>query len=265
MMKGSNTIFLLVISFLIHNNIFSQSRYVNEGITLYSFYYENDKNNDYVDTRTRLDYKIWFKDSLVIYECKTLFGNSIITDDGEMTRTESHDVTHYTLLNITNMTGQDYKTFTDTSQPFCNFKLDSLDFISWKFYNSSGLHKLHEPHQKLTDTIIKNRVYSRLKYIDKIDTLINEYVYYVEENSPKSIFHINASIDNSLPNANVTRLDLKGDQKSPAKIILEFRIMQQGLNEIEKSIFNTWGKNAAETKLPVFNNLERLKFFGLIE
>jgi hypothetical protein len=156
------------------------------------------------------------------------------------------------------MNCQDYSNFSDTALPYKNYHLKPGESPSVVFYGHKKKRNISDSSVNLPDTIIQSKVLKRIKMVHIYDSTSYEYVYYIDCNIKKNIFHINISIDEMFPDCQVTKSELRANLHTNLKNIFEFNMLKQRLSSTEEKIFDKWGKNAILTKLPLVDFLESL-------
>lgn len=225
----------------------------NERVVEYRQFVLNAKDVSHVLPVSELNNMIWFKDSTVIYEIKAIFTDEY---NGKSTRTV-YQTYKYTFLDLRNMLCQDYYSLNDTAMPFSNYKLKQNEAVAWQFYSSKKERDLSKTINKLADSVIDGHNYKRVRTEHIFGDDHFEYEYFIDCDFPKSIFHINNTLEEKYPNCSVVRADLV-DLNSNERKIFEFKINQQYLDTPMSKIFTKWEKNAKELKMPIssFNDVQ---------
>ncbi len=241
--------------FLIFNTIFilffftsySQKRYQKEGLLIH---YTNLNSKEMKENR------IWFKDSVIIYEMNV--NNSIEYDsDTGRVHKSSYDVYKYTYLDLRTLKCQDYTYFSDTATVVCNYHLKPDEGIGcWDFYSDNSKHNITDnlPLNRIPDTTIDKQNFYRMKVIDTFGFI---FIYYFNCNIKKNIFSFNKLLDNRDPGCIITRIEIIDSKSVFPKTVFEYKIVEEKLNCEENKIFKKWERNASETKLPV-NSLKEV-------
>lgn len=232
--------------FLIYSNCISQ--HLSEGII------NCINHNDFPQPSSIHDYeyKIWFKDSCVIYERKMFISSETQYSDTTIINSDTYEVFKYTYLDLRNLHCQDYYNLNDTAKPFCNYFLKPDQIIVWQFYAEKKNQDITEKMIDIGDTVIQHQHFKRIKTVNKYGTSGDEYVFFQNCNNPLNIFHINKTLDEKFPHCPVTRSELI-DSNSVVKVSFEFRIVESSLSDGQKKIFLNWGENAKKSYLPLLS------------
>lgn len=234
---------------------------VKEGLLSQYRYFSNISDSSKLPMADHTESKIWFMDSCVIYEMKVLRNLTNNTDSGVF-KFQSYDLYKFTYLDLRNLTCQDYYHFSDTALPVANYRLKPEETLNWNFYAKGRETDLAGDKLTMTDTVIQNKDFKRLRFQRSANGYTDESIYCIDCNAKQNIFHINRSIDEMFPDCKVVRLETRGDIKDSLKWIFEANVVREILTPAERSIFSKWGKNASETKLPLINLGEVMARYG---
>lgn len=228
--------------------------YQKQGIVSWHVYFINVEDSTQLPFNN-LESKIWFKDSCVIFEMKELRMTENTTSKGSVVK-RSFDLFKYSYLDLRTMKCQDYSNFSDTAMPFNNYQLEQGESPSVVFYANKRKIEISDSSINMTDTTIQNKVLKRIKMVHIYDSTSYEYVYYIDCNIKKNIFHINISIDEMFPGCQVIKSESRANLNTNLKNIFEFNMLKQKLSSTEAKIFDKWQRNAIQTKLPLVDYLE---------
>lgn len=205
--------------------------------------------------------RIWFKDSCIIVERKLINeteNNEVVDSIVKRVYRVSYDVMGYTYVNLQTKSGQNYFNFSDTALPVGNFILEDkeLDFVV-NFNRKKDLDIKGELTQ-LPDTIENNILYKRILVTRNTGSDTAECLNCLDCQSPKTIFHLNSTLDEMYPGCRVVKGIFWAHQAYvysgiPLKWVTEFRIIQKKLSSNENKIFKQWRKNAALSSLPIIS------------
>lgn len=223
--------------------------------------------------------KAWFRDSCVILEKRVI--NTQSYDSGNVRIDRSfYDINGYIYLDLKTKRGQYYFNFSDTAQPLYNFILD-LRQIGFLGYGDLRFNKnkpgIEEKFYQLPDTVENSKLYKRFLYMtinsNAKDT--NNFVCYLDCESPKSIFHYEISLGKKYTKCSYVRVvgwsqNFPPNSGRPLKMVHDINVTSHKLAPEENQIFNQWERNAASTLLPLISedsvNQESLKrYFNLQE
>ena len=253
MKKYSVCLIITFINMLLLNTLsFSQSQ--SEGLLKYSTYDISINNLTKEEFIEHLEWtNIWFKDSCVIYELRINLETNNQTKDGYVVK-KSYPIWRYIYLDLKTMICQDYFNFKDTAMPLFNYSLKSNDTLSiWRFFSPSARSDTLPGVFTMQDTVLKNKIFKRVKVLYKYYPQLNYYVvYYFDCNAKKNIFHLNRTLSGMYPNCKANRMDFF-DSTGNVMIRTEYEIIKTKLNNEEERIFKQWNKNARKTKLPLLS------------
>lgn len=204
--------------------------------------------------------KAWFRDSCVILEKRVI--NTQSYDSGNVRINRSfYDLNGYTYLDLKTKRGQYYLNFSDTALPLYNFIIDlrQIDFLGYgdlRFgKNKPGVE---EKFYKLPDTVENGKLYKRFLYMTLYSNAkdTNNYVCYLDCESPKSIFHYDISLGKKYTNCQYVKVvswspNFPPNSSRPLRWVSDINITSSKLAPKEKQVFNQWKRNATLTILPV--------------
>jgi len=233
----------------------AHSQYQTEGIVKYTWsrIHTNDSTNKEKILWSEWS-RIWFKDSSVIYEMRINYQTSDQTAHGTTVVKKSYPVWRYVYLDLRTMICQDYQTFKDTATPFCNYSIKLSDAISiWKFFAPKSDRDTTPGVSTLSDTIIGNSKFKRIKVLYKYHAQTGDYlIYYLNCNTIPNMFHLNRSLNEMFPGCKATRQDLL-DRNNKVTGRTEYNILSDKLTDAEENVFRHWRDNAVKTKLPLLS------------
>lgn len=245
----------LYVFFFISCNSVLQIR--NGVATKTSFYV--DKGNQAETLRegpTR--HRIYFLDSMVIYEQTTLEFHSSTTDTG-IVQVSARRLRKYTYMDLRTYFCQDYYDFSDTAKPKLSYKVDKKDIVSWNFY-ADRYKELGDEMRELSDTVMADKEYKRILISLNHPEGKEYYIYYLDCKFPKTIFHVNKSLEEKYVGCVPVRVEFPIDSINGRNFIAsEFKIERTGLSEFEKKVFKAWEKNAKDNNLPTSSYQESHK------
>lgn len=219
---------------------------IREGIIGWSRYFIKSKPELLLPMPDNLSGNIWFQDSVVIYEVKSLIIVANHTDTGVI-RKESFETYKYTFLDIRNLICQDYYYFSDTATPICTYKLRPEEMVVWNFYSIIKSTRRNEKSSVLPDTIISNKSYKRVCIINT--EVGYQTTYYLDCSSQENIFHLNPQLDLIYPGCKSVRSEFR-DRDDPLTSVTEINIVSESLSSSERAVIAKWQKNAQNNKLP---------------
>ena len=203
--------------------------------------------------------KIWFKDSAVIYEFRVEMNAYGSLAEGRIVKS-GYPVSSYFYLDLRTMMCQQYDNFSDTATAMYHIALKKQDAVPfWRFYHS-GNAPLDNPVEiaALPDTTINNILYKRIKIPYKKNPRESSYsIYYLQCNAPKNIFHMSPGLEKLYPGCKAYRSEFVYVEKPVTKVgkqipwVFEYKIIRNTLSKTEENIFEKWGQNAKNTRLPV--------------
>jgi len=245
-----NCKFLLITFSILFTSLFCScqiTKYVNQGIVRQHAYFLNVDSESALPFPDSLDSRIWFLDSTVVYEIKMY--HNYIENQGEESRSFGY-WKHYkfSFLDLKTMRCQDYWTFSDTASPICSYKLGEDESFGWRFYSSKKITDTSGKIYELEDTVIKSKIYKRIKVLNADSANGFEYVYYFDCNRAKSIFHLNASLKDYFPDCKTIRFDLRGNLTLPLTRVMEWEFETQKLFPKELRVLKKWSENMKNSK-----------------
>ena len=191
---------------------------------------------------------VWFRDSVAIHE-----GKMFIHADFDSFQLEGYELYKYSFNNLRNSICQDYHSFTDTASVICSYQLKPGDATGWYTYTSRDNSPI-ENFQVISDTIIDGNLYKRVKYTSKIESsnyLSEEYYYLSNKMLKSNLFIVHRGIEAMLPGYTICRVVLNLVRPDTILQTTDFKILRNWLTVEERKIFEKWGANALETKLPL--------------
>lgn len=230
----------------------------------------NEISKGIFDTFYLKSSKIWFLDSMVIYELKVVEQ----PPDGQEQVGYTYPVFKYTFHDLRTMRCQDYFSFTDTASVQCNYQLTNTETVLYRFWKYEP--PFEEMYFDLGDTMIGNR---KVKMIEKRKAIfsIDNYniagkdytehnngyreILYIECGVPDNIFHINYKAEQRYPNCKVVRRD-GCDLQNNSRRCTENMIITSKLTENERAVFKQWSENARTTKVPAIKYTESFQRCG---
>lgn len=186
--------------------------------------------------------KVWFKDSFAIEEVTSL---SIHEDEYNVT-TISNTVLYYRFTNLKTRNSYHYLSFTDTAAIDTKFSLDDTarTIGGWGFKSSKHYSYKGQP-QILSDTILKDVTYKRVKVMMGTEMLPQAIVYYCRCDKRNSFFNYNmliSEISGCPATMQENYTPLKDDLSYSSEIIF----LADSLTEKEKKVFEAWQRNEVE-------------------
>ena len=222
------------------------TKFVNQGIVRQQVYFLNADSESSLPFPDSMDNRIWFLDSTVVYEIKMY--HNYIDKQGEKNRNFGYWKDYkFSFLDLKTMRCQDYRTFSDTASPICSYKIGEDESFGWRFYSSKKTTDTAGKINELEDTVINSKIYKRIQVLNVDSANGYEYVYYFDCNSPKSIFHLNKSLDDYFPDCQTIRFDLRGNLTLPLTQVMEWKFETQKLFPIELRVLKKWSENMKNT------------------
>lgn len=228
----------------------------------------NEISKGIFDTVYLKSSKIWFLDSMVIYELKTVEQ----PPDGQEQIGYTYPVFKYTFHDLRTMRCQDYFSFTDTANVQCNYQLKDTEAVLYRFWKYEPPYE--EMYFDLGDTSIGNRKVKMVENrrgsfsIDNYDISVKDYtaynngyseILYIECGVPDNVFHIDYIAEQRYPNCKVVRRDVC-DLQSNSRRCTENTLIANKLTENERTVFIQWAKNAKETQVPLIDFIDAILY-----
>jgi hypothetical protein len=219
----------------------------NCGMIKYSMKNYNPRIHDYImDETFWQNPRIWYKDSLAIEEIKQMS-----TDEdpfGNETKTVS--IRHFTFIDIKTRSLYDYTSFSDTAKLIRKYtQSDSIPVPGgWTFYGEAKELSGFEPPENLSDTMIDNVLYKRVKliYINPTsqEKIREESIAYFRCDIKNIMFSLvkNISKKNGCPC--VRKDQIPTSLKNPVAVSLQIEFVANKLTPEELKVFDAWEKNA---------------------
>lgn len=188
-------------------------------------------------------FKIWYNGNLTIQEIIQTDFNT----DTSGRQTMKQYVKHYLYINRETRSFYQYSTLSDTATISKSYKQpDSIRVDGgWNFYHPMSIDFIGNP-ETLTDTIVNDILYSRIKYFRKQGKHEFFSVVYFRCDLPNSMFSIFKPVEQGCPSVKV--LDYSNDI-SALSGFSEIHFLANQLTADEIKIFDAWKKN--EKKYPV--------------
>ncbi len=187
-----------------------------------------------------------FEDSTVIYEIYEQYSET----RNDTLIAEGNRLAYYTILDLPTMHAQDYFLFSEDSEPVTDYNLNENEFISWGAFKKNIKPDKHvDSLIKTTDTVIDGREIKRLWYTLTGPGWQVRLTCGLSCSIPKTIFHLNRSLDDKYPDCQVTYFlyeDLVNGFSTSSKLSL----IRDSLTESEKIVFKKWKSNLANSSLP---------------
>jgi hypothetical protein len=260
MKKNINCFGTLFFVFILYSCV--NKTYLKRGLISQNRYFTNVTDSTILPDFDKLESKIWFSDSCVIFEMKVINDSINYAPKGTL-RKYSYELFKYSYLDLRTLKCQDYLSFSDTALPINNYFLRDSEVLSWRFYSEKRAQDVNGEITSLSDTIVGNRFFKRVKirrFINK-DIGYEYHIFYLDCKAKKTIFHINRTIDEQYPKCQIVSSELWNDYNSVNKEVFEINVLKSNLSSKEKKIFNQWGKNAKQTELPLRRYTEILSEF----
>ncbi len=219
-----------------------QKASINSGVIYLNTKSYNPNVQEYNKEPIFPDLKIWYKDSLVIEQIKLV---NINTDTTQLT-TITHPIDGYVFIDLKSKSFYHYKTFSDTALIINKYtQPDSLPIQGnggWNFYNSRDLKLIGNP-ETLSDTVINNLTYKRVKLFTKIEEDIVIQIGYLECDRKNSFFQLYTNLGKKL-GCPIVRLDDLPSIQNPKAVSVQIDFVSDKLTSNEMKVFNAWEKNA---------------------
>lgn len=190
--------------------------------------------------------KIWFTDSFAIQKINEI---NINTDTANVT-TISYTLVAYRFLDARSGTYYDYKSFSDTAQPFNKgFVYDSLPMdMGWNYLFKNNLPMQADPIF-IGDTTIDNVAYKKVKFTLKyLDPKLNYDIGYFRCDGKGEMFSLEKIYSKKINCTLAKTYNYKGpDFRLVASKELEF--LSESLSGLELNIFEAWKRNVEKPTL----------------
>jgi hypothetical protein len=248
--KNGYAVFSIILTTVILVGCITPRMNHKEGVILHGHKVYDSLHNEIESELFKYDSKIWFRDSTVIYQ---IGRTNINTDeDDKISMSESTD--KFVFLDLRKMIFYDYKTFSDTSKMMRRYTLPDSAIVCWNFYKRKALVPFSNNLIKLSDTVIKNETYSRLKgeysYYENTKMVKMVYTYFTKPVDTKSIFHVDRVFDETFTDCHAMRFEFYN--KGFADIYSTYyEYISNTLTQNEKKIFDQWSKNAGDATIPI--------------
>ncbi len=188
----------------------------------------------------------WFEDSTVIYEIYEQY--SEIRNDTLIA--EGNRLAYYTILDLPTVHAQDYFLFSEDSEPVTDYNLNENEFISWGAFKKNTKPDKHvDSLIQTSDTVIDGRKIKRLWYTLSGPGWQARVTCGLSCSIPKTIFHLNRSLDDKYPDCQVTYF-LSEDLLNGFSTTSKLSVIRDSLTDSEKMVFKKWKANLASTSLP---------------
>ena len=215
------------------------------GIVISKIKFYNPILRKYVRSETfGPDIKVWFKDSTVIV--KTM-GISINRDTNNI-ETRSVYVAYYTYVDLTKMVFYKYANFSDTAKIIVRYteaQSDSVFWnVNWKFYKRNDIAHTG-PIENMSDTIMNNRTYKRLKLTEKPTNDSTDFqatIVYFDCARKGTIFQYDKHLSEQVGCPMVAYNELP-TAKFPRTLSCEIEFVTDKLTPEELKVFDAWEKN----------------------
>jgi len=185
--------------------------------------------------------RVWYKDSMAIEE---IHKTKTVTDTANLT-TVSYPVILYRYIDLRSKTLYDYKNLSDTAKVINKAVLpDSLmEDYGWSFYSEKA-YRVKEKPEELSDTVIKNITYKRVKFnFPRDDPKENFLIGYYRCDNKGNLFSLEKSYSKKINCTMVKFYDFKAGESMPyASIEVDF--VSDTLSGEELKIFDAWEQNA---------------------
>ena len=190
------------------------------------------------------DYRIWYKDSLVIEEIKLI---RFMTDTAGKKSTDV-TVTHYTFVDLKSKSFYDYKNFSDSAGMVKKYSQpDSIPVNGgWNFYFKRDVEYIGSP-QIVDDTIMSEIRYKRVKFNTQKGKNVYISIGYFRCDKIGSMFKFDYSYSDKMgcPLVKIDEFPVTKGNRMGAEI----DFISDTLSEKELKVFDSWEKN--EKKYPV--------------
>lgn len=230
-------------------SISQNSKYINSGIVIYSPKYFDTTTKQFKYPKNEKPGRVWFKDSLIIYEeLETVINENGITN----TKTYTFELLDFIFFDLKTGNEYHYPSFSDTAKLIkSNFQSkDSSESNLWLIFGYTP-KEFNIPDSTvvlLSDTTIGQYKYKRFSGFNYANSEHNRaYTYFCCCNSFNPIFQIRSveskKFCNGLP---IQRQEFYGNGAHKTKFVAEFELLQSGLTPEEEKVFNAWEKYAKE-------------------
>lgn len=219
---------------------------IQEGLLVHKHRFYDSNRSEHRPQYENRDLKIWFKDSAVIYE----INNLVINSDHNNKETSEYAFDRYVYLDLTTMIHYDYKNFSDTAIPVRKYKCNDSSFVGWKFYGYQTNFINPDKLISVSDTIIKDVTYSRMKG-EITETEENGtpnttlFTYYLRCDKRNTLFHVDRRLDEQLNKCPATRIDIDFPGRSQNTISSFYEYDSEKLTKNEKKVFKKWKENTS--------------------
>ena len=223
---------LQILGFIITLLIFSCScKSQSEGLVEFkrSFaYYEDNK----AFLKKSISYRIWYRDSISIQEVPL----SIVPTDTVKNVQPVISISHFTFIDPTNRYYAYYNSFSDTAQLIKNYiGTDSFRYHGgWNFYSQNNFP--YDSSVNLSDTLLNNITFSRIKLLRKSSSDFQSFVLYYRYGE-KQLVGFMKNIAEKI-GGTISRIDTFINNKLTTSA--EIVTIKEKLSINESSIFDRW-------------------------
>jgi len=233
-------IYLLLLSFTSNS---SKPKISNNGIVqMKTIFYDSSGAPSFTDVK-----QVWYKDSSTIEKINRA---DFQTDSSDKT-TLSFSTLFFRFIDLRQKVLYDYKHFSDSAKPINIAQLpDSMMKYGWSYY-SHKVRRIQRTPQELSDTLIGDLVYKRIRFNFVGDDSTKGYkIAYYRCDEKARMFSLEKEYSKKI---NCTMIRFEDFQLGFAGqfATVEIEFLSDSLNNEQLKIFDVWQKNI--TKYPVVN------------